>query len=74
MAAFATPGAANPPAIAALEARGRMAGLEQRGDRMGDLFILILLGCGAWWLYKAGKRAGSRKGYNVGRSRSRRRK
>jgi len=23
----------------------------------------------AWWFYKSGKRIGSRKGYNVGRSR-----
>ncbi len=28
----------------------------------------------AWWFYKSGKRIGSRKGYNVGRSRSRRRR
>ena len=28
----------------------------------------------AWWFYKSGKRIGSRKGYGVGRSRSRRRR
>jgi hypothetical protein len=38
---------------------------------MGDLFILgILIGIGAW-LYRAGKRTGSRKGYHVGRCRRR---
>jgi hypothetical protein len=28
----------------------------------------------AWWFYKSGKRVGSHKGYNVGRSRRRRRR
>ena len=40
---------------------------------MGELIVLgILIGIGAW-LYKAGKRIGSRKGFNVGRWRGRRR-
>ncbi len=32
----------------------------------------IIIGFAAWWFYKTGKRTGSRKGYNVGRSRSKR--
>jgi hypothetical protein len=41
---------------------------------MEGMFFLILLGCAAWWIYKSGKRIGSRKGYGVGRSHSRRRR
>lgn len=38
---------------------------------MGELIVWgILIGVGTW-LYRAGKRLGSRKGYNVGRSRRR---
>ena len=38
---------------------------------MGELIVLgILIGVGTW-LYRAGKRIGSRKGYGVGRSRRR---
>jgi len=38
---------------------------------MGELIVLgILIGVGTW-LYKAGKRLGSRKGFNVGRGRRR---
>ena len=41
------------------------------GEVMGELIVLgILIGIGTW-LYRAGKRTGSRKGYNVGRSRRR---
>ncbi|TWU18626.1 hypothetical protein Poly21_07900 [Allorhodopirellula heiligendammensis] len=32
----------------------------------------IIVGFVAWWSYKSSKRTGSRKGYNVGRSRSKR--
>ena len=32
--------------------------------------ILVVIG---YWLYRSGKRTGSRKGYSVGRSRGRRR-
>jgi hypothetical protein len=40
---------------------------------MGELIVLgILVGIGAWF-YQAGKRTGSRKGFNVGRWRGRRR-
>jgi len=39
-----------------------------------DLLVLSLLGFGAYWMYRAGKRIGSRKGYNVGRMRGRRQK
>ena len=40
---------------------------------MGELLVLgILIGVGVW-MYKAGKRIGSRKGFNVGRWRGRRR-
>lgn len=34
--------------------------------------ILVMLAVIGWSVYKAGKRTGSRKGYNVGRSRARR--
>ena len=37
-------------------------------EGLGDL---IIIGIVAWWFYKQGKRTGSRKGYNVGRSRRR---
>jgi len=40
---------------------------------MESLFGLAVLAALAWWLYKSGKRVGSRKGYNVGPSRGRRR-
>lgn len=44
---------------------------QQNGESMGELVLLgILIGVGTW-LYRAGKRTGSRKGYNVGRSRRR---
>jgi hypothetical protein len=41
---------------------------------MDSLVVLALLGVAVWWFYKAGKRIGSRKGYHIGRSRSRRRR
>ena len=41
---------------------------------MEPLLGLALLAAVAWWFYKSGKRIGSRKGYNVGRSRRRRRR
>ena len=41
---------------------------------MDVLFWLALLGLIAWWFFKSGKKIGSRKGYNVGRSRGRRRR
>ena len=39
---------------------------------MEILIALFLVGAAAWWFFAAGKRLGSRKGYGVGRSRSRR--
>ena len=33
------------------------------------ILIAIVVGIG-WWLYRSGKRTGSRKGYNVGRAHS----
>ncbi|EMI22271.1 hypothetical protein RMSM_00797 [Rhodopirellula maiorica SM1] len=39
---------------------------------MDDLLAWIVIGFVAWWFYKTGERTGSRKGYNVGRSQSRR--
>ena len=39
---------------------------------MDSLVVFALLGVAVWWFYKTGKRIGSRKGYHVGRSRSRR--
>jgi len=47
---------------------------ELRGGHMETLFGLAVLAALAWWIYKSGKRVGSRKGYNVGRSRGRRRR
>ena len=44
------------------------------GNHMESLFGLAVLAAIAWWFYKSGKRIGSRKGYNVGRSRGRRRR
>jgi len=41
---------------------------------MEDLLGLVILGAIAWWFFKSGKRVGSRKGYNAGRSRGRRRR
>jgi hypothetical protein len=41
---------------------------------MEVLFGLAGMVAIAWWFYKSGKRIGSRKGYNVGRSRGRRRR
>ena len=41
---------------------------------MEGLIILASLGVAGWWLYKTGKRLGSRKGYGVGRKHGRRRR
>ncbi len=38
---------------------------------MGELIVLALLAGAGYWLYKSGKRIGSRKGFNVGLSRRR---
>ncbi len=35
------------------------------------LFVLTAVG---WWIYKCGKRIGSRKGYNAGRAKAHRRR
>ena len=46
---------------------------KQNGGFMGELGVLrILIGVGVW-LYRSGKRIGSRKGFHVGRDRARRR-
>jgi hypothetical protein len=39
---------------------------------MDSLIGLAVLAAIAWWFYKSGKRTGSRKGFNVGRSRGKR--
>jgi hypothetical protein len=39
---------------------------------MQGLILLVILGFIGYALYRSGKRIGSRKGYNVGRSRRRR--
>ena len=39
---------------------------------MEILIGLAMLAAVAWWFYKSGKRVGSRKGYNAGRSHGRR--
>jgi hypothetical protein len=41
-------------------------------NSMETLIGLLLVGAAAWWFFRAGKSIGSRKGYGVGRSRSRR--
>jgi len=41
---------------------------------MDSLVGMAILGVILWWFYRSGKRAGSRKGYHVSRSRSRRRR
>jgi flagellar biogenesis protein FliO len=47
---------------------------QENGEDMGNLIVLIVfVGVGVW-LYKSGKRVGSRKGYNVGLSRGRSRR
>ena len=44
---------------------------QDHGECMGELIVLgILIGVAAW-IYKAGKREGSRKGFHVGRSQRR---
>jgi hypothetical protein len=40
---------------------------------MEGLVVVLVLACVCWWFFKFGKRIGSRKGYNVGRYRRRRR-
>ncbi len=37
------------------------------GGYMDILVILAAIGFGGWWLYKSGKRDGSRKGFGAGR-------
>lgn len=39
---------------------------------MESIILMPLLAGLAWYIYKTGKRHGSRKGYSVGRSRARR--
>jgi hypothetical protein len=41
---------------------------------MEILFGLAVLAAIVWWIYQSGKHTGSRKGYNVGRWRRRRRR
>ncbi|QDU94482.1 hypothetical protein [Lignipirellula cremea] len=41
---------------------------------MEGWIILGTIAAIAYWIYKTGKRTGSRQGYNVGRSRGRRRR
>ena len=47
---------------------------QQQGDPMEEWLGFVLMALVAWSFYKSGKRIGSRKGYNVGRSRARRRR
>ena len=46
--------------------------LNAKEECMDTLNGLLLVGAAAWWFFRAGKSVGSRKGYGVGRSRSRR--
>jgi hypothetical protein len=41
---------------------------------MEILAVLAALGVAGWWLYRSGKRVGSRKGFGAGRRRRRRRR
>jgi hypothetical protein len=40
---------------------------------MESVVVLAIIATIAWYSYRSGKRIGSRKGYNVGRRRGRRR-
>lgn len=42
--------------------------LRAKGACMKVVITVCILAVGAWWLYKVGKREGSRKGYHVGRT------
>ncbi len=44
---------------------------RENGEDMGELIVLAALVGVGYWLYKSGKRIGSRKGFNVGLSRRR---
>ena len=44
---------------------------SKKGSHMESLIGLAVIAAIAWFFYKSGKRTGSRKGYNVGRSRGR---
>ena len=52
------------------------AGRPQNRERtcMQGLIVIGILVCVGYSLYRSGKRIGSRKGYNAGRSRGRRRR
>ena len=39
---------------------------------MEYIVVVLLLALAGWWLYRAGKRRGSRQGYSAGRARRRR--
>ncbi len=41
---------------------------------MENLVILAVIAFGGWWLYKFGKRDGSKKGFHAGRARTRTRR
>jgi hypothetical protein len=47
---------------------------HDNGIKMDTLVILAAIGFGGWWLYRSGKRYGSRKGFAAGRRAHRRRK
>ena len=36
-----------------------------------DIFALAVLTAAGWWIYKCGKRIGSREGYHAGRTQTR---
>jgi hypothetical protein len=44
------------------------------GEHMEYLMILAAISFGGWWLYKSGKRDGSRKGFGAGRASARSRR
>jgi hypothetical protein len=41
---------------------------------METLAVLAVLACAGWWLYRTGKRLGSRQGFTAARRRKRRRR
>lgn len=59
-----------PPQTRALRQRP----VRTKGDEVEILAILGALAIAGWWLYRAGKRLGSRKGFGAARRRARRRR
>lgn len=52
---------------------GPLRNSNELGGQMENLVILAAIGFGGWWLYKSGKRDGSRKAFGAGRRAGRQR-